>query len=97
MIASGDVVVADLGGETRERALVISTLRFHRTSGRAWIAPEFTATSTPTPPPWHVSVDGRTFALDALQSIPVERALEVVGQASAATMRAARSAVLYIV
>jgi hypothetical protein len=36
------------------------------------------------------------FALDALQSIPVERALEVVGQASAAPMRSARN-VLYLV
>ena len=96
MIASGDVVVADLGGETRELALVISNARFHRAASRAWVAPEFTATSTPTPPPWHVAVDGRMFALDALQSIPVERALEVVGQASAATMRRARNAVLYI-
>jgi mRNA-degrading endonuclease toxin of MazEF toxin-antitoxin module len=97
MIASGDVVVADLGGETRGVALVISNVRFHRTAGRAWIAPEFAATSTATPPPWHLRVDGRVFALDVLQSIPVERALDVIGQASAATMRSAHNAVLRIV
>ncbi|HWL42859.1 MAG TPA: type II toxin-antitoxin system PemK/MazF family toxin [Ilumatobacter sp.] len=96
MIAQGDIVVADLGGETREFALVVSNIRFHRLAERALVAPEIRVQQTTTRQPWHIAIDGRVFALDALQSIRVERALEQAGRAGTSQLATLRTALMRI-
>lgn len=96
MIDAGDIYLADLNDEQRRRVLVLSNARFTEHSGVALVVPEL-----PGPPdvaafPWRVPADGRTFAVDMLRTVPVDRLLERVDRAPAAAVAAARRALLQI-
>lgn len=96
MIDAGDIHLADLNDERRRRVLVISNGRFHRTSGRAVIAPEVVGEPDDVPFPWRVQVADGVYGVDVVRSMPIDRLLERTDRAPAAAMVAVRRALLEI-
>lgn len=96
MSERGDIWLTDLNDERRRRALVVSTDRFARASGRVLVAPELLGDAVSVPYPWRVEVDAAVFALDLLQSLPESRLLERVDRAPAGVVEAARRALRHI-
>lgn len=95
MIDAGDVYLCDLGGEVREQALVVSTRRFHRLSGRAIVCPVQTVVA-PEMPPWWIAISGSVFAVDQLMTVPVERLLERVERVGSSDLMQVRRALAAI-
>ena len=95
MIDAGDVYLSDLGGEVRERALVVSTSRFHRLSGRAIVCPEQMAVP-PEVPPWWIPISGTVFAVDQLLTVPVGRLLEPIERVGSSDLARVRRALVAI-
>jgi len=57
--SAGDIYVADTRDQQRRRVLVISDTRFHRTTGRALVAPAI-ATIEADQSPWRPGTDERS-------------------------------------
>jgi len=96
MIHAGDIHLADLRDERRWAVLVLSNDRFHRMSDRVLVAPGIDVDDDEVLPPWNIRVDGETFALDLLRSIPVARLLERIGRASSVDLDRAQRALRLI-
>lgn len=90
--SAGDIYLADTRDEERRRVLVVSDARFHRSTGRAIVAPAI-ATIEADESPWRPGTDER-FAVDFLTTMPLERLLEAGGRVDAATLRRAQRAVV---
>lgn len=86
--ATGDIWLADLGGETRRLVYVASDERFHRLAERAVVAPVLAAPSTGASPPWWINHEESIIAVERLSSVAVERLLERRGTMPYATVRA---------
>ena len=96
MIVAGDIHLADLIDETRRRVLVVSNDRFTAMAQRVLIAPEVASEIGEVAFPWRVDVNGVTFAIDLLRSVPVDRLLDRVDRASTMAMAQVRRAVVAI-
>ena len=88
MPTTGDIWLADLGGETRRSVYVVSDDHFHRLAERAVVAPVLASPSTGRNPPWWIAHETSVVAVERLNSIPVERLLERHGTAQYTTVRA---------
>jgi hypothetical protein len=83
MVEPGQILLADIGAPTRVAVAVLSSTRFHQATARAMVAPEHRSPQGDEEvSPWHVESNGRTFAVDRMRSISVERLLETIGRAS---------------
>jgi mRNA-degrading endonuclease toxin of MazEF toxin-antitoxin module len=89
---AGDIYLADSHDEQRRRVLVLSDARFHKSTGRAIVAPAI-ATIDADESPWRPGT-GERFAVDFLTTMPLARLLEECGRVDAATLRRAQRAVL---
>ena len=97
MIQSGDIYRADLNDEVRVRVLVVSTERFHRSSGRSLVVPEvFREAADPVDYPWRVQVDDAVFAVDLIRSVAIDSLLERLDRAPAKAMHNVRRTLLAI-
>ena len=96
MIEAGDIYLADLHEERRQRVLVVSNARFNRSADRVLVAPELWGEPDEVPFPWRVLLDDAVFAVDLLRSLPVDRLLDRTDRAPHATMMIVRCAVLNI-
>ena len=96
MIDVGDVRLADVNDERRWRVLVVSTARFHRTAGRALVAPEVPGEPDEVPFPWRVAVGDGGYGVDLLRSLPLDRVLDLVERAPAAAMASVRRTIANI-
>jgi len=92
MVDAGDIFVADVNDEIRRRVLVVSNSRFHDLAGRAYVLP----TASPRPFPWRIEFDGEVYAADLLQTISIDRLLDLSGRASQGVIRQARAAIQHI-
>lgn len=97
MIDGGDIVVADLGHEKRERVIVISSARLHRVRGRALVAPV-----VPGPPdfvldPWRCHAGDAVFAVDHVTTTTMDRLLEIVGRSTLSELRIMRAAAAMVI
>lgn len=96
MTDSGDIYLADLGSERRERVLVLSSRRFTSRSGRALVAPGWWGPDLAVQPPWRIPVGDDVFAVDLVLTIRADVLLDHVGQAPYRAVTAARRALVAI-
>lgn len=96
MTDSGDIYLADLGGEQRELVMVLSHQRFIGRSGRALVAPCRLGPDLAVLAPWHIPIDDHVFAIDYLLTVSERDLLGRVGKAPYAAVNAARRALLAI-
>lgn len=82
MTEPGDIYLADLNFETRIQVLVVSPTRFSSSSGRTLVVPQIPGDPDEVQPPWRIEIGGAVFGVDLLRSIPVDRLLTKVSQAS---------------
>ncbi len=90
--SAGDIYLADARDAQRRRVLVVSDAAFHKSTGRAIVAPVI-GTIDVDDSPWRPGTDER-FAVDFLTTLPLERLLEPSGRVDAATLRNAQRAVV---
>lgn len=88
---AGAICVADLGRKQRHRVVILSSSRFHRSTGRVLVAPELDTFEWEEPAPWHVVTAAGTFGLDHLRTLPQRRLLSVDAMASQGELRLALS------
>lgn len=94
---TGDLYVADLGGEQPRRVLVLSNRDFHRRSDRVLVAPEARGPQARVPLPWIVEGDDDVrFAVDRVRSVRADRLLHPAGRAPYRTTWLARRALMAI-
>jgi mRNA-degrading endonuclease toxin of MazEF toxin-antitoxin module len=93
---SGDIYLADLGGEQRELVMVLSHQRFTDRSGRVLVAPGWVGPHLVVPRAWHVPVDDQTFAIDYVLTINERDLLDHRGRAPYTAVMAARRALIAI-
>jgi mRNA-degrading endonuclease toxin of MazEF toxin-antitoxin module len=94
---TGDLYLADLGGEQPRRVLVLSNRDFNRRADRVLIAPEAPGPAVAVPFPWIVEGDDDIrFAIDRVRGVKAERLLRLVGRAPYRTTWLARRALLAI-
>lgn len=96
MIDSGDIYVADLGGEAPRHVLVLSNAELHRRAARVLVAPEWRGAEVTRPFPWIVAADDVEFAVDHMRSVAADLLVRRVGRAPFTTVVAARRALLAI-
>lgn len=96
MTDSGDIFLADLGGEQRDVVMVLSNQRFTGASGRVLVAPVRLGPALPVHFPWHVPVDDHTFAVDYAMTVDERDLLDHMGRAPYTAVMRARRAVLAI-
>jgi len=92
MADTGDIYLADVNDEVRRRVLVVSNSRFHNLAGRAYVLPA----ASPRPFPWRIEHDEHVYAADLLQTISVNRLLELQGRVPQSVIRGARTALRLI-
>ena len=94
--SAGEIWLADRSEERRRLVFIVSDNRFHRLAERAVVAPLLNEIPEPRRP-WHVMCsDDRAVAVNQFGTIPVERLLERVAEASLETLREVRHAVAAI-
>lgn len=80
IVDAGDVWVADAGG--RHRVLTLTGRRVAQLTSRVVVAPEIVIVpGQPTLPSW-VAVGKRRYAIERMQSLPIESLLRRAGRAS---------------
>lgn len=96
MIETGDIHVADLGGERRIPVLVVSSPRFTRLSARVTVAPALPGEPDDVPFPWRIEAEGHVFAIDLVRSVPTDRVLDRVGRVTPAVALSVQRVIRHI-
>ncbi|MCP3936085.1 MAG: hypothetical protein GY708_12020 [Actinomycetia bacterium] len=85
------IYLADIGGESRTRVLVLNGRRFPRATGRCIVAPDAEVPMVGyRPAPWEIECEDMLFSLAFLLTIPESTLWDRVGEPPVAVLNRAR-------